>query len=270
MPSLSKTLLTFIHISDTHIHQNPDYNNDYADITPHIGARALVKHLNDLAFTPDFVLHTGDVAYNPDPDAYVTCKAILGQINYPVYYVVGNHDESNSLKQYLQPPALQQQPKPYFDFEINGVQIIFVDSNGPAEPPAGYITEEQLTWLNQLCSADDDRPLIIAAHHNPLSVGIPWLDEFMAVVNGDQLHAAILPARERLRGVFFGHVHQNIDILRDGILYSSAASSWVQFDTYPGVSETTPDQGAEPGYSIVTITAKQTFIRRCRFPLPTS
>ena len=265
---MSDTLLTFVHIGDTHIHSDPAYTLDYAEITPFAGAKALVEHLNNLPFTPDLVLHTGDVAYYPDPEAYTTCKEILGKIKYPTYYVVGNHDDGIALCRYLQPKQANFQPRTYGDFEINGVQIVFLDSNGPVEPPAGYMVEEQIAWLRKICSARDSRPLIIAVHHNLLPVGIPWLDTYMRTANGEQVHAAILPARDRLRGVFFGHLHQNVDVMQDGILYSSVASSWFQLEAYPGLIETTPDRGAELGYSVVTITAQQTFIRRCRFPLP--
>lgn len=260
-------LLVFIHVSDTHIHQDPVYNKDYAAITPYAGAKALVAQINALPYTPDFILHTGDVAYNPDPGAYSTCREILGAIQYPVHYVAGNHDEQSALRRYLQPDLAGAQNS-YYDFEVNGVQIIITDSNGPVEPPAGYVVDDQLSWLNRLCSAEDDRPLVIAVHHNVLPVGIPWLDGYMGIVNGAQFHEAIVPARKRLRGVFFGHVHQNIDVYRDGILYSSTLSSWVQFDSYPGMAETVADPRAEPGYSLVVVTPGQTLIRRCRFALP--
>ncbi len=87
----------------------------------------------------------------------------------------------------------------------------------------------------------------------------------MGIRNTADFHAAILPAKHRLRGVFFGHVHQNIDLYRDGILYASTVSSWVQFLSYPGQARTHVDENAEPGYSIVTVSPEQTFIRRCRY-----
>ncbi|MDX1991949.1 MAG: metallophosphoesterase [bacterium] len=262
-----ETGCTFIHISDTHINPDTTYNNTYADVTPWQGVQALIHELNHLPFTPDFVLHTGDVAFDPRPEAYLTCLEALNQIPYPVYYVAGNHDDSPALQRIM---LGREDPLPalHYAFEVNGVQIICVDSNGPADPPAGMMTRDELEWLSGLCSADDDRPLVIAVHHHVLPVGIPWLDSYMGIRNGDQFHEAILPAKHRLRGVFFGHVHQNLDVVRDGILYSSTLSSWVQFQSYPGMSATTPDHGAEPGYSIVTISEDQTFIRRCRFPLP--
>ncbi len=259
--------LTFVHISDTHIHPDPYYTKSYANVTPHAGALALVDEINKLPFEPDFVLHTGDVAYDPDPAAYRACLSILQQINYPVYYVAGNHDHSPSLQRLM---LNRSDPLPtlHYALEANGIQIVCVDSNGPAEPPAGYIVDEQLEWLKGLCEAEDERPLIIAVHHNVLDVGVPWLDNYMGIRNGERFHQAILPAKDRLRGVFFGHVHQNLDILRDGILYSSCLSSWTQFQAFPGMTHTTSDTGAEPGFSVVTITDTQTFIRRHRFALP--
>lgn len=262
---MDDTLLTFIHITDTHITSDRSYMGNYADYTPIVGAEALVRELNALPFTPDFVLHTGDVVYDPVPEAYETAKAVLGKLKYPVYYLPGNHDDPLS----LQPMTVRSQAQTalYYAFEVKGVQIVCLDSNGHLEPPAGYISDQQLIWLADLCAAKDDRPLVVAVHHNPFKVGVPWLDEYMGLQNDDALHRALLPARDRLRGVFCGHIHQNIDVLRDGILYTSTLSSWSQFHAWVGMTETHPDQRAEPGFSAVTISRSQTFIRRYRFAL---
>lgn len=260
-------LATFIHISDTHISDDTSYSLGDAPQTSYEGAVQLVEAVNALDFPIDFVLHTGDVAYDPHPEAYANCREVLSKIRFPLFYVAGNHDESAALQRHL---LGNDDPMPalHYDFDVNGVQVAVVDSNGPAEPPAGFMTDEQLDWLSAICSADDPRPLVIATHHSPTGLGVPWLDDYMGIQNTDAFHAALLPARDRLRGVFFGHVHQNIDVHRDGILYASTLSSWKQFDAYPGMERTTPDPLAEPGFSIVSIMADRTYIRRCRLPLP--
>jgi 3',5'-cyclic-AMP phosphodiesterase len=263
---MTDTILRFVHISDTHIGADPEYGRHHSTHSTQEGARALVHQLNNLPFEPDFILHTGDVAYDPDPSAYDVAREILSQIRYPVYYLAGNHDYPAQLQTIM----LNRQeilPSLYYTFEVNGVQIICLDSNGPAEPPRGFVIEEQLAWLEMLCAADDSRPLIVAVHHNLLPVGIPWLDEYMRTLNGEAVHRALLPARNRLRGVFFGHVHQNLDMYRDGILYASTLSSWVQFQAWPDQIETIKDTNADPGFSVVTLTRDQTYIRRCRFDL---
>lgn len=261
---MANPLLNFVHISDTHIHPSQDYIKDYADYTPLVGARALVNALNALPHQPDVVLHTGDVAYDPDPEAYQTVKDVLGQINAPILYLGGNHDDQDALQRIVMGRSKPQKPL-HFEVEINGVQIIGVDSNGPAEPPAGSVTSGQLAWLDDICSTVDDRPLVIATHHNPLHVGIPWLDDYMAMANSEDFHRVVVKAKDRLRGVFFGHIHQNINVQRDGVLYSAAASSWCQLDAYPGLTETRSDRGAKPGFSYVSVFTDQVYIRRYWF-----
>jgi 3',5'-cyclic AMP phosphodiesterase CpdA len=254
-------LLTFIHISDTHLNPDMDYTNPYARYHPAQGMAALTAALQTLPFTPDFVLHTGDIAFDPHPDIYDDIRRTMAQLPFPVHYVAGNHDDTAAIQRVLmQRPAAA--PYLYYELEINGVQLIVLDSNGPAELPAGHIPAAELDWLDALCSADDDRPLVIATHHNVVAVGVPWLDDYMRTNNGQALHEIILKARHRLRGVFHGHIHQAVDVLRDGVLYVSAASPWCQFASYPGMVHTAADPLARPGYNVVTLTRTQTYIRR--------
>lgn len=264
---MPEPLVTFIHISDTHIHHDPRHSRDFADYPPNKGAEALVETLNNLPYPIDFVLHTGDVVYDPVPRMYYSARDILNKLRYPIHYLAGNHDAPGSLQNTL----IQQgnaSLQVHYTYEVNGVQFVCVDSNGPATPPAGYFTDAQLTWLRGVCTADDPRPLVIATHHNVLPTGIPWWDDYMGVKNGDAFHRAILPAKHRIRGVFFGHVHQHVDMYKDGILYASTASSWTQLNAYPMMKKTMSEKGAPPGYSLVMIYPDQTFIRRCRFTIP--
>jgi Icc protein len=262
---MTETILRFVHISDTHLSPDPTYPPDHPEYNTRRGAQALVQQINNLPFQPDFVLHTGDVSYDPDPAAYSVAQTILGRLQYPVYYLAGNHDESAALQRILL-GRTDVQTAAYYEFDINGVQMVCLDSNnGPVEPPHGLVGDEQLHWLAQICDSEDDRPLVVAVHHNPLPVGVPWLDDYMRLNNGEALHQLLIAARHRLRGVFFGHVHQNIQMYRDGILYTSVLSSWCQFHAWPGQTPTIPDDGAEPGFNVVTLTREQTYIRHCRY-----
>jgi 3',5'-cyclic-AMP phosphodiesterase len=265
---MTDPILTFVHISDTHIPVDPDDSTRDGVREAYTGAQALVDQLHTLPFTPDFVLHTGDVTYRRDAAAYDVAKTILDAIEVPVYYVAGNCDIAEDLQRVLMGRETPITPYLHYEAEVKGVQIAVIDTNGPAPFPAGFVTEDQLAWLGGLCTAKDDRPLIIAMHHNPIMGGVPWLDDVAGIKNSDALHAAILPAKDRLRGVFFGHIHQNIDIYRDGILYCSTLSSWTQFQGWPGQAELlyAPDEG--PGFSVVTIYPGQTVMRRHRFSAP--
>ena len=261
---MPETLLRFVHISDTHISHDPHYNKDGAMHTPLIGARSLVYQLQLLPFKPDFVLHTGDVAYDPDEQAYAAARDVLSGIDAPVYYLPGNHDDAGMLQRVLLGRNDVLSPFDY-QLEINGVQVVCIDSNREAPPWQGSVSDEQLTWLAERCSADDPRPLIVALHHPVLQMGAPFWDERMCMANGEAFHRVLLPAQKRLRGVFSGHVHQNTDITRDGITYYTAKSSWNQLHNYPEQAEAEYDRFANPGFSVVMVTREQTYVRRHSF-----
>jgi 3',5'-cyclic-AMP phosphodiesterase len=261
---MSDILLRFVHISDTHISHNPDYGTDWARAHPNRAAAALVQRLNHLPFAPDFVLHTGDVAFEPYPEAYQQARDILSQIDWPVYYLAGNHDDAPMLQRELL-QRTEITPEFYYDFAVNGVQIVCLDSTGPAAPPAGSVSAEQLAWLEGICTAGDPRPLVVAVHHNPPKTGVPWLDDYMGMTNGADLHAVLRQASQRLRGVFYGHIHQNSQTWRDGVLYSSVLSSWYQLHAWPDQVKTVGEPDAEPGFNVVTITRDQTHIRNHRY-----
>jgi 3',5'-cyclic-AMP phosphodiesterase len=261
-------MLRFVHLSDTHISPDEQYRHPIISLNPLKATHALIKQLQQLPFVPDFYLHTGDIAYDPDPEVYPMIRDLFSQLPAPMYYVAGNHDDRTAVQTEL---MLKDDliPYPFYEIELNGVQMVFVDSNSPASVYHGRVSEEQLDWLDTLCSANDDRPMMIAVHHNVLPCGVPWLDEKMNIENGEEFHEIVRQARDRLRGVFHGHIHQNVDMLRDGVLYSACTSPWGRFQAYPDATSTSilDDSESLPGFSVVSITDNHTYIRRHTYPL---
>lgn len=264
---MTDTLLTFVHLSDTHIHADPLYTGDIASFSSRPGVAALIQEVNALPFHVDFVLHTGDIMTDPEHlEDYLIARDILSQINRPVYYLPGNHDRPDGIRQFLmgQLIAAPSEGQMYYEFDMNGVQVIALDSHLPGTA-AGIISDEQLAWLASLVKRPDDRPLIVALHHHPLLLGAPWLDT-IPLTNGETLHQILLHARHRLRGVFYGHIHETTTTIRDGISYVSALSAWFQTRTWQGQQEPFQDPVQIPGFHVITITTQDTFIRSYRVP----
>lgn len=266
---MSRVLLNFIHISDTH-YAPPSYQGSYGRYHPQEGTQALINTLNALPYTPDFILHTGDVAYDPHPEIYAEIRSVFSALRVPVYYVVGNHDHSATLQQTLMNRATPQTPL-YYETSVNDVRLLFIDTNtydyAAVPPPAGIVSAEQLAWLAERLAQADPRPVIIATHHPLLKTHTSeWYDVFMNTRNGEAVHAVLKPHAPKIRGVFFGHVHQNISFVQDGILYSAASSSWVQFATHPHQDmQTIASPQADPGYSLVTVTEAGTIVQRFHY-----
>jgi 3',5'-cyclic-AMP phosphodiesterase len=260
---MADILLRFLHISDTH-YAPPDYERPPSRFDPLTGFRALIDQLNQLPYQPDFILHSGDVAYDPYPDIYDEIHKLLSDLSAPLIVIPGNHDHSATLQ-----TVIMGQPEPrvpfYYETERNGVRILCLDTNGPdATPPRGQVTSQQLAWLTERIATPDPRPILVFMHHPIIKTHTSdWYDAFMLTINGEDVHAALRPAADRIRGIFFGHVHQHISFYRDGLLYSAVKSSWTQFHTHPGQDmQTHNHMAADPGYALVTISTEGTFIQR--------
>ena len=269
---MSEVLLNFVHISDTHL-LYPDERKDFIGVSPEFAqyaeqvltqphhtttiTAALAQQINALPVPVDFVLHTGDVAGESTTD-YEHIAGLLGQIHYPLIYTPGNHDSLPGMQR-----VCSQKAPEVCEYEFNGVQIVALDSSRYGTGHGGRLSADQLDRLDAICSAAE-RPLIVATHHHPMPIDVPWLDE-LGLVNGADLHRVLLKARRRLRGVFIGHIHHSLDIYKDGILYSSVASAAYQFTAWPGYQQASLDTLADPGFNLVTVTFDQTIIRHYRF-----
>ena len=258
---VSDPILTFIHISDTHLHRDPNFTGSFVDFSATPSVIALIREINQLPFPIDFVLHTGDIMSDPEqPHEYAIARWLMDQLKAPVRFLPGNHDRKEGVQTVLLNGTTDiSAPDLRYEFEVNGVQIICLDSavSGCA---FGQIDDAQLAWLDALCSADDDRPLIVAVHHHVLPLEAPWLDT-ICLQNGDVVHATLLKARSRLRGVFYGHIHENTVTVRDGISYYSVRSCWFQTRTWHGQQQAYTDPIRTPGFNIVTLTERDLLVR---------
>ncbi len=270
---LPDTLLHFVHITDTHLIA-PGQTKDFSDIPPELAlyaqqvlglpyhtvtaAEILIQQINALPVPVDFVLHTGDVAGKAHMD-YGFMRDLFGQINCPVIYVPGNHDHGEGLALLNQSETLDVR-----EYEMNGVQIVCLDSSRYGKDHGGWLSDAQLAHMEALCTANDPRPLLVAVHHHPFAVDVAWLDN-LRLGNGGALHEILRRAQARLRGVFYGHIHHSVDILKDGILYSSVASAAYQFIGWPGQAQASLDLAADPGFNLVTVTRDQTLVRHHRY-----
>lgn len=269
---MSPETVFFAHISDTHFGPIPEYGRHGFLAYP--CAVRLVEILNALPVKPDFVVHTGDVATDPDDRSYALADGVFAQMRLPIYYATGNHDTANHIRRFL-PMApridLADPDGPLtYAFEVKGQRFLVVDARGPDEiDPRGRLSDAQLAVLDRELGPSGP-PLTVFCHFPPLAMGIPWLDETMLIENGAELHRRLVACGPRLRGVFFGHIHQALQYYRDGVLYSAAPSAFAQLGGLP--SDTVPrvDGDAPPGYQLVQVTPERTVVRVCAFERPSA
>jgi Icc protein len=260
----------FVHISDSHFGPTAEYSRH--GHRPQPAVERAVEIINSLPTPPDFVIHTGDVVTDPDEASYRRAASVFSQLKMPVYFVTGNHDRSRDIKHYMKmgprQPLADDPDVLSYAFEVKGYRFVVLDARGPDEiDPHGLLPEAQLAMVRAEATAVGP-PLTIFMHFPVLPMNSIWMDANMLVLNGDEFHQALLPARERLRGVFYGHVHQSMQTLKDGILYTAVPSLFSQFAAWPDDADFQEDPDYLPGFNFVHLLPKQTIVHQHTFPRP--
>lgn len=260
----------FVHISDSHIGPTAKYSRHGYQSQP--CAERAVEIINSLPATPDFVIHTGDVVTDPDERSYKRAAKIFSKLNVPIYFVTGNHDRARLIHRYL-----TSGPRDDFSinldslsysFEIKGYRFLVLDARGPDEiDPHGVMSEAQMEMVRAEATKDGP-PLTVFLHFPALPMNSIWMDAYMLVINGEQLHQALLPAKNRLRGVFYGHIHHSMQTMRDGIVYTAVPSLFSQFAAWPNDTAVREDHDALPGFNFVHLLPDKTIVHQHTFPRP--
>ncbi len=232
-------MLDVVHISDTHF--GPDRSLRIRGSNPCERAAALVAAIRGLPFTPDLIVHTGDVADDPDPDAYALAAEVLADLPAPVYYATGNHDEVPMMRETLGFGPLEPlvpESEDRFCYRIAGaagerMDCFVMDARvPPAEGPHGLLPASQITAV--LDRIDGTKPVAIFLHYPCTPIGSPWIDEHLLVRNGREFLAGLVAkSGERLRGVFFGHLHRGITLYSEGVLQCGVSSPACEFTAGP-------------------------------------
>jgi Icc protein len=104
--------------------------------------------------------------------------------------------------------------------------LVFLDSTVPGED-GGHLDAWQLRLLDEALTADADSPALVCLHHQALPVGSAWIDS-MALDDPDTFFA-VIDRHPQVRGILWGHVHQEFSDVRNGVLLLGSPSTCVQF-----------------------------------------
>lgn len=187
---------------------------------------------------PDLLLGTGDLADSGAGDAYRRLQAYFGQITDAHYWLPGNHDLRDVMCDVAGSGRLPG------EIRIGNWQVLMLDSQIPGEV-GGHLGPAEMERLDAGLAAGEREGLnaLVCLHHQPVPVGCTWLDQQM--VSDSRAFFEVLGRYRRARGVLWGHVHQELERVRDGLLLMCSPSTCVQF--LPGQEDFAVDYRA-PGY----------------------
>lgn len=231
-------VLHFIHISDTHV--GPTLDADVRGALSSERTSRLVAGINRLPFDLQAVVHTGDIVNDPDPEAYRLAAELMRPLRAPLLTVVGNHDDADMIRDAfagIGKPLGKDPQRHAYSMDLAGHRLFVLDAKvSDPQDPSGFLPEDQLAGLLEEVENTGD-PFSVWLHYPPLDLYASWMNEYLLLRNGEDLHEALVPYAGRggrLSGVFFGHIHRSMQIYRDGVLYSAVSSPACEFTAYPG------------------------------------
>lgn len=171
---------------------------------------------------PDLLLGTGDLADSGAADAYRRLESYFDQVTPVHYWLPGNHDQRETM---LEVAGAARLPG---ELRGGGWQILLLDSQLPGEV-GGHLGEPELARLEAALEDGARQGLhaLLCLHHQPVPVGCDWLDEQM--VSDAGRFFAIVDRFPAVRGILWGHVHQEYQQHRGEVLLMCTPSTCVQF-----------------------------------------
>nr|WP_321457868.1 phosphodiesterase [uncultured Cohaesibacter sp.] len=197
-------ILKFIHLTDCHIAR--DGNMVYGSQSS-TRLRAAIDSINNEHHDAEFVVITGDLTHHGDDAAYEAFARELRRLTVPAHLLMGNHDDVKSFRFHF--PEAQRcdcgfiQGSKRTPFGL----CLFLDTSQPGSS-AGRYCEERRDWLNGVLS-ETSGPVMLFMHHPPFSIGIPGTDDSQ-LEDADAFWKILRPHRQRIRHIFFGHVHRMV------------------------------------------------------------
>jgi len=212
--------LRIIQISDTHLFS--DSSKTLLGVPTQKSFEAVLDLIRQEEKKIDLIIHSGDVAQDYSPDAYVRFAEMIQTFQVPVYCIPGNHDDPSIMVE-LYPQGLVTNNK---HIVTKHWQIILLDSHKP-HSVAGELNPLELKYLEHCLQTHPELKAAVFFHHQPIQVDSRWLDN-VGLLNADKLWE-ILAKFPQVKAVIFGHIHQEYDQERNGIKCIAAPSTCFQF-----------------------------------------
>ncbi len=221
-----------------------------ADPKAHIHGCIIRKKLEHILNTalddksePDLIIISGDISDEEQVHAcqqtYQYLKELLKPFSSKLHCIPGNHDNPTLLYNSI---GLSDK----LHLEINNWQLLFLSSHVQSSI-SGKVDEAQLKALLDNRTTDNT---IIFMHHHPIPIGSHWLDQIGLQNNSEFFN--ILAQYKGIRGIVFGHIHQEFESNISGIkILGTPATHPQQF--LPKADTYTIDNTQRPGFRWLTL-----------------
>lgn len=172
----------------------------------------------------DLLLATGDLSNNGSEAAYQRFHALTEPLARQALWLPGNHDDWSLMQR-----AMAGGGELLRSLVLAEWQIIMLDST-IAGQPGGALSTEELSFLQHTLQQSTASHVLLCLHHHPVNIGCQWLDQ-QQVSNSKALFD-IVDSFDSVRGLLWGHIHQQHDQMRQGVRLMATPSTCIQFEAH--------------------------------------
>jgi 3',5'-cyclic-AMP phosphodiesterase len=171
----------------------------------------------------DQLLCTGDIASAGHADGYMRFHQMVRRyFSQPLAWLPGNHDSAEIMSSSAK--ALNIEPRLV---SVGNWLIVMLDSS-VSEQVYGHLESSELDYLSYVLRHNhDNKPVMICVHHQPVTVGSEWIDQYI-IKNASSLFELIAQFPQ-VKILSWGHVHQEFTAKRGDVHMFATPSTCVQF-----------------------------------------
>ncbi|MBL1141002.1 MAG: 3',5'-cyclic-AMP phosphodiesterase [Proteobacteria bacterium] len=217
---MTANTIKIIQITDTHIIDDgaPSFN----DFDTTASLHQVVEKIREDEHDADCVLLTGDLVHDATKSSYQKLADLLSSLTTPLLSLPGNHDLPE-LMDYVMGANGYDTGK---IFKMEPWLIILLDSCVIGEH-SGDLADSELDFLRSTLESNRTSYCLIALHHHPVSVHSSWMDSMILKNAEDFLN--IIDEFEHVRGIIWGHIHQEFKTMRNKVCLLGSPSTCLQF-----------------------------------------
>ena len=219
--------LYVVQVTDTHLFSSP--YKELLGVNTGIALQEVLQAVAALDPQPDILLLTGDISQDGSAESYRRCREMLRPLALKTYWLPGNHDVNTVMATELGQVIENDAMRPDTTISQGGWRLVLLDSSVEGEV-GGWLSDSELQRLDRELDVarNNGEYALVSLHHPPFLMESHWLDT-STLANSQQLLQR-LDRAETLRVVAFGHVHQQWEHQREGVVYMACPSTCVQFE----------------------------------------
>lgn len=219
----NKDVIRLLQITDPHLFK--DENGELLGINTLASFDQVLSEIQQTDFDYELILATGDLVQDSSDEGYLRFCQRINQLNKMTFWILGNHDFQPKMAEFLN----ANQGKISADKHIlagKHWQILLLDSQ-VFGVPHGHLSQYQLDWLAAKLQAYPQRYSLIVLHHHILPTNSAWLDQHN--LRNTNEFETLLQHYPNVKGILYGHIHQQVDTQWKGLQVMATPSTCIQF-----------------------------------------